>query len=198
MEHDIAEKSECVSKEPWGINGNVLGVRLATLFILSVVIFTSIFNGNNEIIINPNPEILDRVEVVKVRDDPGFDVFIGSYIQSDDLIAEFYHDSENPLPISVIGLEDYQRRYFKLQVGHDSEVFEFGILVTRAVHLDENRTVIADVFEEVKAKDYVWSEPIYEGEYVSVTFEKNLTSVNDITVYTRNNQGLNTKIEVYY
>ena len=75
----------------------------------------------------------------------------------------------------------------------------FGeILITKAMHLDENKDIISDIYNEVKAKDNIWSEPIYENEYVRVTFEKSLTSSNDITIYARNNQGLNTKIEVYY
>ena len=72
------------------------------------------------------------------------------------------------------------------------------ILIEKAVHLDENRNFVSDISEEVKTKDGVWSEPIYEGEWVRVLFQKELNPKNDITIYVRNTQGLNTWVEVYY
>ncbi len=76
----------------------------------------------------------------------------------------------------------------------------FGEIIeaSSALHLDENRSIISDVYEQIRQKDDVWSEPIYENEFVRVTFSKNLTSSNDITIFARNNQSLNTKVEVYY
>ncbi len=79
-----------------------------------------------------------------------------------------------------------------------NQTFEIIIEITKAEHLDEDRKYISDIYDEVIELDDDWSERIYHNEYVSVTFEKNLTSENDITVYVRNNQQLNTKIEVYY
>ena len=72
------------------------------------------------------------------------------------------------------------------------------IKITRALHLDENRDFISNIFDEVREKDNVWSEPIYDREYVRVTFEHELTVSNDITVYVRNNLSINTIIEVYH
>ena len=72
------------------------------------------------------------------------------------------------------------------------------INITKATHLDENRSFISEIYEQVKALDGVWSDPIYENEYVRVTFEQYLTAENDITVYARNNQSLNTSIDVYH
>ncbi|MBW2980813.1 hypothetical protein KY360_05345 [Candidatus Woesearchaeota archaeon] len=72
------------------------------------------------------------------------------------------------------------------------------ILITKAIHLDENQNLISDIYDEVYQLDNVWSEPIYENEYVRVTFEEELDSSKDITLYARNNQGLNTNVEVYY
>ena len=82
---------------------------------------------------------------------------------------------------------------------HTSEQeFEVEVIkITKAAHLDADYSFISDIFDEVIEKDNIWSEPIFENEFVRVTFERNLTSSNDITVYTRNTQGLNTYIEVY-
>src|SRR3989344_3410636 len=62
------------------------------------------------------------------------------------------------------------------------------ILITKAEHLDSNRTFVEDVYEEVKERDNVWKE-IPEGEYLRVTFERNLTSEKDITIYARSNNS---------
>ena len=74
----------------------------------------------------------------------------------------------------------------------------YEIVITKAEHLNENREFISDIYNEVYRKDGIWSEPIYHDEYVRVTFERNLTNRNDITFYVRNNQGLDTIVEVYY
>ncbi|MFH1358367.1 MAG: LamG-like jellyroll fold domain-containing protein [archaeon] len=70
------------------------------------------------------------------------------------------------------------------QLSEQNFVLEI-ILITTAIHLDENRTFISDIYEEVKELDNVWSETINNNEYVRITFERNLTNKNDITVYAR-------------
>lgn len=73
----------------------------------------------------------------------------------------------------------------------------FGIIkITDANHLNSDRVIISDIYEEVKELDGVWSEEIPDGDYIRVTFEKKLTSKNDITIYPRVVNG-NPKIEVY-
>jgi len=73
----------------------------------------------------------------------------------------------------------------------------FGeIYITKAEHLDSSKNFISDIYNETKALDDVWSEAINSGEYVRVTFEKNLTSENDITIYPRIAGGT-PAIEVY-
>ena len=73
----------------------------------------------------------------------------------------------------------------------------FGeIVITRAEHLDENRSFISNIYEEVKVLDDIWSENISDGEYVRVRFAINLTSQNDITIFPRITSG-NPIIEVY-
>ena len=71
------------------------------------------------------------------------------------------------------------------------------IVITNALHLDENYSFISNIYNETRELDDVWSEPILSGHYVRVTFEKNLTSLNDITLYPRNVENLSTLVEVY-
>jgi len=79
-----------------------------------------------------------------------------------------------------------------------SQTFEIIIEITKAEHLDENKEFISNIYDEVIYLDNIWSERIYHNEFIRVTFEKNLTIEKDITVYVRNTQQLDTKIEVYY
>ncbi len=86
--------------------------------------------------------------------------------------------------------------YVEWNVEHLSNQTYTIIVITKAEHLDENRTFISDIYEQVKAQDNVWSETISDKEYVRVTFERNLTNEKDITIYPRTISG-NPKIEVY-
>src|SRR3989344_6087055 len=58
------------------------------------------------------------------------------------------------------------------------------IEITKAEHLDENRSFIRDIYDYVKAKDDNWTT-IPQSQFVRVTFQKNLTKSNDITIYAR-------------
>ena len=79
--------------------------------------------------------------------------------------------------------------------GYDSVAY--GIIkITAALHLDSNKTVLSDIFPEVSALDDIWSENIPAGDYVRVTFAKNLTNKNDISLVPRNVSGTPI-IEVY-
>ncbi len=76
--------------------------------------------------------------------------------------------------------------YLEWVVPHLSEQnYQIIIEITKAEHLDSNRSFISDIYEDVKALDENWSETIPSGDYVRVTFEQNLTSDKDITVYPR-------------
>ncbi|MEK6926095.1 MAG: hypothetical protein AABW50_02345, partial [Nanoarchaeota archaeon] len=77
----------------------------------------------------------------------------------------------------------------------DNQTFEI-IVITKADHLDENRAFVSDIYEELKELDNIWSETISQNDFVRVTFERNLTSGNDITIFPRITEG-NPKIEVY-
>jgi len=74
----------------------------------------------------------------------------------------------------------------------------FGeVNITDAIHLDENRTFISNIYNETREQDNNWSEAVYHNEYVRVTFAENLTNGNVIEMYTRNNLRINTSIEIY-
>ena len=79
---------------------------------------------------------------------------------------------------------------------YNSLTFLGIIKITNANHLNSDRIVISDIYNEVKELDGIWSEEIPDGDYVRVTFKKNLTNENDITIYPRITSG-NPKIEVY-
>ena len=79
-----------------------------------------------------------------------------------------------------------------------NQSYELIIEITKAEHLDSNRTFISDIYNEVKALDGNWSETINNNEYVRVTFEQPLDNTRDITLYPRIVNGSNeTRIEVY-
>ena len=70
------------------------------------------------------------------------------------------------------------------------------IIILKAEHLDSDKNFISDIYLSVYQLDNSWSETINDGEYVRVTFEKNLTNLNDITIYARSTSG-SSDIEVY-
>ncbi len=71
------------------------------------------------------------------------------------------------------------------------------INITRAEHLNSSRGFISDVYNQTKTQDGIWSEPIYHNQYIRATFESNLTNGNVINLYLRNNQSLNTSVNIY-
>ena len=64
----------------------------------------------------------------------------------------------------------------------------FGeIVATDAMHLDGNYTFISNIYTQINETDGVWSEPIYAGEIVRVTFAENLTEGRYIDIYATSN-----------
>ena len=51
-----------------------------------------------------------------------------------------------------------------------NETYEVIIEISKAVHLDENKEFISDIYNEVYRLDNNWSEEIENNEYVRVTF----------------------------
>ncbi len=68
-----------------------------------------------------------------------------------------------------------------------NQTYEVIIEITQAAHLNSNRTFIQDIYGYVFAQDGNWSPIIHDGEYVRITFERNLTKTNDITLVARSN-----------
>ncbi len=64
--------------------------------------------------------------------------------------------------------------------------------ITRANHLDSDRVFIENIYDLVKEKDDIWFS-VPDTHYIRATFEEELTSENDITLYAR---GSGT-VEVY-
>ena len=76
--------------------------------------------------------------------------------------------------------------YIEWIVPHlSNQTYQLIIEISKAEHLDENRTFIEDIYESVKAQEGNWSPVINNSHYVRVTFQQNLTSERDITVYAR-------------
>ncbi|MBN2330682.1 MAG: right-handed parallel beta-helix repeat-containing protein [Candidatus Aenigmarchaeota archaeon] len=82
-------------------------------------------------------------------------------------------------------------------VPHTSnQTYEIEIIpVIKALHLDQDKALIDDVYEPVREQDDVWTYPIPDGNYLRVTFEQELDSTKDITIYARANRT--SEIEVY-
>ncbi len=77
-------------------------------------------------------------------------------------------------------------------------VFEIWIIeISNAEHLDGDKNFISDIYEQVKEKDEIWSEKIYNNEYMRVTFQRELDNFKDITFYSRNLENSRTLVEVY-
>ena len=86
--------------------------------------------------------------------------------------------------------------YIEWNVPHLSEqIFEI-ILISAAEHLDEDRIFMENVYDYVKEVDDIWVL-IEDKEYLRVSFEKNLTSVNDITIFARSLNNDSARVEVY-
>src|SRR3990167_9403837 len=110
------------------------------------------------------------------------------------------HWVENNTYLSPLSVEDLDSNgvydYVSWIVPHTSNQTFNIIVITKAEHLDGNRNFISDIYDEVKELDGIWSETISDGDYVRVTFEKNLTNENDITIWPRIVSGT-PRIEVY-
>ncbi len=169
-------------------------------------------------------DINDCPETEKKKDDKCLDKVIEKYIKDEKnqtKIDSFKNSANNikDYPVNTssktkindkvdlskegvfnIDLSDYDKKNFskfigeKIKVGYNTIIFEFYIEISSAVHLNSSREFISDIYDSVKYNDSNWSETIKQNEYVRVSFEKNLTNKNDITIYARGN---NSTIEVY-
>ncbi len=92
--------------------------------------------------------------------------------------------------------------YIEWNVPHlSNQTYELIIEISKAEHLDSNKTFLEDVYEFVKTQDNNFIL-IPSGNYLRVTFEKNLTKEKDITIYARGNNlvivdGVEVPYEIY-
>ncbi|HJW19600.1 MAG TPA: LamG-like jellyroll fold domain-containing protein [Candidatus Nitrosotalea sp.] len=70
------------------------------------------------------------------------------------------------------------------------------IPISNAQLLDSNRDFVKDVYPQVQARDGNWTGDVPVGNYIRVTFGKNLTNINDITIFAKSNYS-DASIEVY-
>ena len=92
--------------------------------------------------------------------------------------------------------EDKFIDYIEWTVPYLSEQIYEIIFITKAEHLDSNRTFIEDIYEQVKSQDNNWTSAIPSAHYVRVTFEQKLDSTKDITIFPRIISG-SPRIEIY-
>ena len=107
--------------------------------------------------------------------------------------VELFPDSNNLLGFSInseLGEENNLRLWIEGSFAGVSGTII--IEITDAEHLDENRTLVENIYELVKAKDDVWFE-VPDGHYIRAVFEKTLSQKNDITLYAKGNGT----VEVY-
>jgi len=83
--------------------------------------------------------------------------------------------------------------YVEWLVPHLSNQTYEIIFITKATELNSNKEFVRDVYDDVKSQDGN-STTIVSGNYLRVTFEKNLTNTKDITIYA---SGNNSSVEVY-
>ena len=75
-----------------------------------------------------------------------------------------------------------------------NQTYKMIIEISKAEHLNSDRTFVGKVYDFVKARDNNWTT-IPEGDYLRVTFEQELDNTKDITLYARSNGS--SSVEVY-
>src|SRR3989339_494061 len=123
----------------------------------------------NETVINDSPIIIQNETSIILNENPIVNNIVRVQVSFDayDLDNDSYVD------------------YIESIVSHLSNQTYDIIYITKAEHLDENRTFIEDISDDVKYLDGNWSKPINDSEYVRVTFEIPLDNTRDITVFAR-------------
>ncbi|MBD3310123.1 hypothetical protein GF351_02800, partial [Candidatus Woesearchaeota archaeon] len=85
---------------------------------------------------------------------------------------------------------------YNITITPDDPGFGEIILAKEVLHLDANRSVLSDITNQTRHLDGSWSGTVEQDEYVRVTFTKNLSSENDITVFPEAVEGA-PRIEIY-
>ncbi len=184
-------------------------ISTALIFLIGFIIISNI-NFNQEKIKLPGLYISEqetekgKIITVSAPDELNYENVLGYTELSKEVSKEKIHfyrlvNGEK----QEIEIEKYDKNnnglidYIEWNVPHLSEqTYELIIEISKAEHLDSNRNLISDIYDEVKEQDNIWSELINDKEYIRITFEKKLTAKNDITIYPRIIEG-NPKIKVY-
>jgi len=138
-------------------------------------------------------------------------VVVSSDVHYEDILAYTYLDDVSRSSIKLywivnesrerVGFDGYDQDsdgfidYIEWVVPSLSNQTYEVILITKAEHLDVNRSFISDIYDYVYALDGNYSPVIDDREYVRVTFEVPLDNTRDITIYARSNSSAS--IEVY-
>jgi len=119
-------------------------------------------------------------------------------VRTPERVRIYWEENATYLPVLNINDSDGNGIYDYLEfVAPQLSNQTFNIIViTKAEHLDENRSFISDIYDDVKELDGNWSETIFDGDYVRVSFEKNLTPDRDITIYPRTINGT-PRLDIY-
>ena len=70
------------------------------------------------------------------------------------------------------------------------------IQISNAQQLDSSRNFLKDEYQQLHARDGNWTGYIPVDNYLRITFAKNLTSSNDVTIFAKSNYS-NASVEVY-
>ena len=142
-----------------------------------------------------------KIVVIRGPDDAGYEDILSFAevngivrVEDKDSIIVFWKDNASEMDFEVYDLDfDGFIDYVEWITPHLSEqTFEI-ILISDALHLNENRVFIENVYSNVSQRDNVTSS-IPSGHYIRVSFEKNLSSAKDISVYASGSGG---NVEVY-
>src|SRR3990172_1199587 len=109
-------------------------------------------------------------------------------VTSDDAVAAELVDTDGDNVADVL-------QWQASQTSEQTFVIQGIIVTTAAEHLDSSRAFIENVYDKTNAQDGIWTDPIPVDDYIRVTFEKALSSSNDITIYAKS--SADASIEVY-
>ncbi len=159
--------------------------------------------SSNSININNTNESIFGItgSVIGEINDTGTEIVLNETLASNNQTVNIVKKKTNvksnrqEIPFDAYDLDgDGYMDYVEWVVPHlSNQTFDI-ILITKAEHLDENRSFVEDVYDYVKDKDDNWTD-IPNGHYIRVIFENNLTSDRDITLYARSNYS--SSVEVY-
>jgi uncharacterized protein (TIGR02145 family) len=118
--------------------------------------------------------------------------------QEDKIKIKWLNNNNQEMSFQAFDLNtDGKLDYVEWTVPHlSTQTFEI-IFISKALELDQDKNIVGEVFDQVKEQNNIWAS-VQDGHYVRTTFEKFLTSSNDITVYVKpsvDNTVVN--IEVY-